>query len=235
MMKKNLLLAFLISWCYVASAQYGINAGYVQNSKMQWGHYLGEDNFLKSGFKVGVDYWFRLKNYRVEFTPELSYSRFQHKKSSPSDASMYEFTSNFANFYFNTNLYFLDLKGDCDCPTWSKEGSFINKGIFIQLSPGISYMGNKLKHETTYKDSDMVFSLGLGLGVDIGVTDVVTVTPMVSFRRHFQAQWKDLNKAIDPADFTAGADASETTDFNQLYVGVRFGFRLDEINKYGYR
>ncbi len=233
-MKKALLITCFSLLSLVTYAQYGLSAGYVSNQNVAWRYYFTDD-VMDSGFQVGVNYWFRLKNYRVEFTPELAYSRFKSELNDPSVDPGYEMSMNMFHFFFNTNLYVLDFKGDCDCPTFSKEGTFVNKGLFLFVSPGISYFDGQMTGQTNSDMQDAVLSLGVGAGVDIGLNDVVTVTPMFSFRRFFRAEWEGLAELAMEEEPTRLNSASETTDINQWFLGLKMTVRLDEINKYGYR
>jgi hypothetical protein len=71
-MKKLFVVVFVCFFSKVVLAQFGINAGYRSNGGNNWDNYLEGQDFIKSGYKVGIDYWFRLKNKRIEFTPELA-------------------------------------------------------------------------------------------------------------------------------------------------------------------
>ena len=70
-MRQITVFICLLLFTFNLSAQFGVNAGYRTNSADGWENYFRGQDFLNSGFKVGVDYWFRLKNRRVEFTPEV--------------------------------------------------------------------------------------------------------------------------------------------------------------------
>lgn len=229
---KQFIIFFLLSFFLIvskASAQYGINASYQTFSATDWEGLIQQSSLegavpIESGFAIGIDRWFRLKNARVEFFPELNYARYSVDWSDNTTKMSHQQISLFAN----THFYLLDLEGDCDCPTFSKDGGFFKKGFYVELSPGLSYATSKIKGIAgDPSNSSLIPSIGLGLGVDIGITDLITITPMLRFRRHFGAEWEGLienleleSTTIDPLDQESGL---ETFSF-----GVRLGLRLGE-------
>ncbi len=231
-MKKIIILSALIISTSTLMAQFGINAGLRVNGETNWQYFTDQDDFLKTGYKVGLEYWFRLKKVRVEFTPELNFSQFKTQYTSPID-DVYNFKQNIYGFHLNTNIYPLSFKDDCNCPTFKKDGQVIEKGFHIILSPGINYFDLSINKDS-YKTNDIVFSAGLGVGLDIGLTDFLTITPVVMYHRYFEVEWEDLDKALNYLD-DLPTNASTSTSFNQFFFGARLSIRLDEINKYGYR
>ncbi|MEO0875957.1 MAG: hypothetical protein AAFY48_15280, partial [Bacteroidota bacterium] len=59
-------------------AQFGVKGSYLTSQADQWeydGPFGSERiELLGSGWQLGVDYWFRLKNTRIEFLPTLAFS-----------------------------------------------------------------------------------------------------------------------------------------------------------------
>ena len=140
-LKSFLLLLFVLAFVDV-SAQFGVRAKYNMNSFSDWDTFLeqavpGEvDKVFPSNLEFGVDYWFRLKNHRIEFMPEVAMGL---KTSSSYSAVGADLSFSYFAFNFNTQIYAFDLVGDCDCPTFSKQGPSLNKGFFFSLAPGIIY------------------------------------------------------------------------------------------------
>ena len=133
---KNLLAAIIfLCFCSNMHAQIGFQ---VQYQRFQDTSYIlsgsGFNEFVQAdqlGF--GIDYAFKLKNYRVEFFPAILYFNKKINKNSIFDT---ELNTNITTLglQFNTHIYFLDIEGDCNCPTWNKDGSFMKKGIFAWVS-----------------------------------------------------------------------------------------------------
>lgn len=231
------LLLVLISFLFVnvAQAQFGVSARYSKNSVKDWSQLyqsFSNDNqdLFGSGLEVGINYWFRLKNYRVEFLPEISYS-----KSETSNLSELVFADshNMTSYNFNLNvqIYPLDFEGDCDCPTWSKDGNLVKKGFYWLISPGVSrhnltttFDENILRED---ESSDITtFKMGAGLGLDIGVGDLLTVSPFAIYNLHFGSSWIPQEGTYAEVDIVTDNDSS----FNQLQFGLRLIFRPDYQN-----
>jgi len=235
-MKKLLLaLTFLFFFQNFSFAQYGISIAYKPITAQNWETIIAEHKVyepssykitpLSQGIHFGIDYWFRLKKHRVEFVPELSIARFTRiwEKETIND----QINSNFIGFHFNTNFYVFDLKGDCDCPTFSKDGNDVAKGFFIQLAPGINYIANSYKEDdVTQKASDIAPSVGIGVGVDIGLSDFLTITPMLKYQRYFNVEWEGLNEYFD-TDQPISPELN-TNHIDQVFAGVKIGLRFDE-------
>ena len=129
----------------------------------------------------------------------------------------------------NTNIYFLDLLGDCNCPTFSKQGPTINKGIFLQLSPGLTYWNQSYTSQSGDNEaSNITFSIAAGLGVDIGITDLITLTPFGGLRYYPEIEWTDLSVITD--EYFLLEVKAEKSSLMQAYTGIRIGIRLDHEN-----
>lgn len=223
-MKNIILIVVIFVSCLNSHAQFGISAGQQSFDAEDWFFVLSdlyqEEVSTLNSIRFGADYWFRLKNQRIEFLPEIGFSKHDQQFENGS----FEITS--LNFQFNTNIYLLDFNNDCNCPTFSKQSNFLAKGFFIQLSPGFSSIITNQTFEEqngnfgTIHENRTVslsnFSLGIGAGLDIGIHDMLTFSPIVGFRY--------FPNVVSQIDF----DNIETTStsISQLFLGARLGFRL---------
>lgn len=216
---KNLLASFtcLLFFLNICSAQIGISGAYKTLAADDWDRYthtaFDDHSSPASGYTAALNYWFRLKNHRIEFLPEISYEKYE------ASARTSSLEHRILGFYFNTNLYPFDFKGDCDCPTWSKSGNFFSKGFFIQLSPGVQHFRNHFITDQSYEDETMGWTLGAGAGIDLGITDFLTITPLIKTYYSPNINWENLpDLDSDPVS----ADSS----IRQLYAGLKLGFRF---------
>lgn len=239
-MKQTILLLTFFLITNLAFAQFGITGRYHFNKAPDWVP-IGETDssnpyqFLGDGWSVGIDYWVRLKNYRVEFLPELNVAQF---KSEPNAKipGVESFSNQFYSFFLNTNFYLFDFLGDCNCPTFSKQGQLLKKGFFVQLSPGISYLQNKVSinqeaaifFDKSYASSDWAVNIGAGVGLDIGLSDFVTITPIIGLRYFPVAKWDKLHTYSGILEEQTHIEESSIW---QLSAGARLGFRLDYKSK----
>ncbi|MFN7116526.1 MAG: hypothetical protein ACK4TA_06970 [Saprospiraceae bacterium] len=227
-MKYTLLLFAFLICNNLIHAQFGVTSGYRWNNAPNWklesSAFSGGGDILGDGYSVGVDYWFRLKNYRVEFQPELNFSAFTNNISI-GEVLWRDIDVQTYSFFFNTNLYLFDFMGDCDCPTFSKQGDAGKKGFFVQISPGVSYFKQEFSTPNAdFSDNSVAVSLGAGIGFDIGLTDLVTLTPLLGARYYPNVEWSTL------ADFgieNAFSVRDTETSLTQLFAGARLGFRFD--------
>lgn len=232
-MKNILFLLLGLLMTAHLHAQFGINAAYRFNNApdlkiiKSFDGTNEEFDVLSDAVSIGVDYWFRLKNYRIEFLPELNYG--QYNRNIQTDDETIELKSSAASFFLNTNIYFLDLVGDCNCPTFSKQGPTISKGIFLQVSPGVTYWNQSYTSQSGDNEaSSIAFSIAAGLGVDIGITELITITPFGGVRYYPEIEWTDLSVITDEY-FLLDVKAEKST-LMQPYAGIRLGFRFDKEN-----
>ncbi|MEL7250402.1 MAG: autotransporter outer membrane beta-barrel domain-containing protein [Bacteroidota bacterium] len=210
-------------------AQFGVKGSYLTSQADQWEYDapFGSERIelLGSGWQLGVDYWFRLKNTRIEFLPTLAFS--SQEQSIGSEPSTLETQVQGVHFFFNTNIYFLDLSGDCDCPTFSKQGPTLQKGLFLQISPGYSLFNFEIDEgagRLTFDGNNGAFSIGAGLGFDLGFSDLFTLSPMASLRYYPTVTWDELTDT-GIISFPPEVEAESTVINYEL--GLRLGFRLD--------
>ena len=239
-MKKLLILALSVFALQTQiQAQIGISGSYTQWHTPEWSNFIEDElgtsfseAFYKNGYKIGADYWFRLPNVRVEFHPELAFSKVNADWSNlSSDLPNFMLQTQSYHFQLNTNFYIFDFFGDCDCPTWSKTEPFFKKGFFVQVSPGFTRQEHQIesieesgKIETATNNT---FNLAAGIGMDIGVSDYFTLTPFVKGWYFFTTDWQDF-KETSPFNFPINDEdlsGSAPTNHFWLEAGMRIGFR----------
>ncbi len=231
-MKRSILpviISMLIPlWSH---AQFGLTAGRHFNNASDWEIETenGTRPLLEDGYSIGIDYWFRLKNARVEFLPEINYARYERTLDPVAES-----TVNNLSLFFNANIYFLDFFGDCDCPTFSKREPFFKKGLFLRLSPGISYLDQTLASTVPISsgaglgvpeidDEGVAPSIGVGLGFDVGLSDLLTLSPLATIRYYPSTEWEGLN-----GENVNLAIRSAESGIWQFLIGIRLGFRTDQ-------
>ncbi len=208
------------------TAQIGINGRYVINDAPNWTVEqadAGENaNFLGNGYMAGLDYWFRLESTRIEFLAELNYGRFNSTISNPAietESAMY-------SLLLNTNIYFLDMSGDCLCPTFYQEGPTLQKGLHLRISPGLHFFdGTVTTANATATSTSLSYSIGAGLGFDLGLSKYLTITPHAEVRYFPNLQWEAIPDALTPVSSLLVEDHSSLL---QLAAGIRVGLRFGE-------
>ncbi len=130
------------------------------------------------GIDIGLHYWFRLKNKRLEFFPEISYAALNQGQSETAEALPYTYRR--IGVRIPARIYPLDFASDCDCPTFSKQNDLIKKGFFVEVAPGYFYDQSWISL-IDREDSHGQAEVSVGVGLDIGINDLITVTPLVSY------------------------------------------------------
>ena len=216
---KWLIISFLVILPMLAAAQIGVNISRVNSGLTAW--YQNADNDYKmQGMAYGIDYWFRLPNRRVEFFPELNYNAAQYEEGNVNEDEGWLVDNKAFAFYFNTHFYLLDFDSDCDCPTWEKDGNFLQKGLYVAVSPGIS----RHTTSTTFgsvgtisgeKHQSTAYSLGAGIGLDIGITKLLTITPFYRARYFRDIQFSPRLE-------------NNGSEFLQTEFGIHLGYRWND-------
>ncbi len=237
-MRIVLSLVFLLV-CTFASAQFGISAKFNSNSFDKWNEHFSGTNqptngIHSTGYEFGANYWLRLKDKRIEFLPEISYSinnKFEANFVDPLFFPNTEFSMSSIHLNFPTHLYFLDINNDCNCPTFSKQSDFLSKGLYVFLSPGISYNTNKVTFSATenndINESSISYRVGAGLGYDVGLSDLLTITPFFSYNYGFGYSSEHLVAFTQITCPECSVVPSAKSSLTQLQFGVRVSFRPD--------
>lgn len=232
---KHLVLFIAISaFSLPLKAQLGFSGSYTWfqapawESNMEAQEEFEGEFFFQNGYQLGLDYWFRLKNARIEFFPEGRFASYRATPHNFLDQGELKWQS--LSFHFTTNVYPLNFFGDCECPTWSKQEPIFEKGFFLQVSPGVHYLIQSYQSDTDlglYRDvTDLAYSLGLGAGLDIGISDWITITPYGRITRVFDGEWENFDSLPLFSD-----QWDPTMPFEQPYTlwipeaGLRLGLR----------
>ncbi len=179
------ILASLLLWFGTSEslAQFGIR-GQAVNATIPFSADSPDQEsagaFAYWGFDLGVNYWFRLQNHRLEFYPEVSYGQFNTEGTTRDNQVPLKLDR--IGISVPMSVYLLDFNSDCECPTFSKQNDLIKKGFFIQVVPAFYQVrsafvdpGNTTYHWTSQP------SIGFGAGLDIGISDLITVSPMAHY------------------------------------------------------
>lgn len=225
MVFKNIFysLLFLVISQSLA-AQIGVVARYSSNNFNSWSGITTAASggpIWENHLEFAIDYWFRPGEYRAEYLIELSYM------SKTTTLGNREYSLDSYGFGVKSNLYIFDFLGDCDCPTFKKEGGFFKKGFFLQWNSHVAYW-QKDVNLFTEADPNIAIDIGGGAGIDIGISDLLTITPVITYQYYPWVTWEQfgLRHQIGGLDnFNSKINAS------MLKVGVRVGFRPDFLKE----
>ncbi len=243
-MKKTITFVFSILIAIQLQAQISVLGGVSTFSADKWDEMMdipfngisgrGSLEPLGLGTFYGLTYSIPIPNVGMRLLPELNYSSFksigyENFRLSNQERLDIEISVQNIAFLLNTNIYLFNLEGDCDCPTFGKEGGFFKKGFHIQAGPGVVYSSKKI--DETAADSGMQtvsttdnfnFAFVVGAGLDIGLTDKFTITPFARFKYLASQEWIKLNDSLNGAEEPVDNNSSSITN---LEAGLKFGFR----------
>lgn len=221
-------LCFLTVWSGDLAAQFGVSFRQHHWKADNWEAIIAENDsahLAQKHIRFGAHYWFRLKNQRIEFLPEIAYLLPIDRRISALEGQMEGLSAQIL-----IDIYIFDLKGDCNCPTFSKQGDAFQKGFFLEIAPGLQWSNLKLLTRNDDQSSgirmktrDVSFRLAAGAGLDLGLSDLFTVTPWVQGVWMPSADWDGLSEAL----YVDGDSLDETSQVLSIGFGVRFLFRPD--------
>jgi len=237
-MKTAITFIFSLLFCFVLNAQFGVSAKFEKNNYREWSEVIQNpagvnfenDPLHRRDLTIGVNYWHRLKQYRVEFLPEVTYTlnNTETNVNGLTTINEVEFGLSRIGFQYNTLLYPMDLEGDCNCPTWGKDGDFLKKGLFFMLSPGVDYMFHtSVLDGVESANNSLAFKIGIGGGVDIGISKVLTLSPFVMVNFHPSVSSRLINDTRGLACPECDLVALDDTFNSQISAGIRLHLRPD--------
>ena len=219
-----LVFAVFLIGPFSSNAQIGVYSGWNQMTFQADDQMNGDISLSTTGFTIGVDYWFRLRDYRVEFKPGLAYSLFE-KEERP---GLYEKSNTeWLHLVFQTRVYPLSFFDDCDCPTFSKQSTFFKDGFFFSFTPQlirstVSTNSAQIEGESL-ESTEISILLDLGAGLDIGLSDAITLTPEVRFR--YAPSISGFNQITDPQTLEFESVDGRMSGF---FAGIGLTWRLDQ-------
>lgn len=216
---KNILVLIGVLLSAQGYAQIGFRLSYEHASYDDWASVSGKSDLLSKQYSVGVEYWYRLKNVRVEFFPELY---LLSSKDQINDAEKFDYSIIAPGLSAKTHFYIMDFYGDCDCPTFSKQGNFLTKGFYLALAPGVQSDFRQLSkpdEELDMQSMNIHFKLNLGAGLDIGIMDSWTISPFIFYNITPIENWKGFSSFHDPAGVN-------NTDDKSIQRAIQSGIRL---------
>ena len=222
---KKIFLILLLIIPFTSKAQIGIAAGGTLNRAKGW-IITDLNNNMKydlpgNSLFLSLNYEFSIQNYRIAFVPEIGGALFENEI-----IDLGTFKNKTLRFQLNNHIYFLDFKGDCDCPTFSKKGNPLKKGLFLNISPGVSYFANTLETLTSNSTDNLIKpNIGAGLGYDIGVNKNITLTTFANAYFFSGLTWPGLSNLL-AIPSTGNKTANGKTNLSQIQAGITLRYHF---------
>ena len=222
--KKYFYTALFLILTQCIFGQIGVITRYSSNNFNDWSGITRAASggpIWENHLEFGVDYWFKPGEYRAEYMVELSYIN----KTTTLDTREYSLTGYV--FGVKSNLYIFDFLGDCDCPTFKKQGGLFKKGFFLQWNAHAGYW-HKDVNIFTEGDPNMAIDVGLGAGIDIGISELLTISPVISYQYFPWLTWEQLGLRHGIGGIE---NLNAKINASMFKIGVRIGFRPDFLKE----
>jgi len=204
--------------------QAGISLGYVAANAPGWT--VRDPNngaaYPIPGTAIPLALQFELNHpaYRLSLVPELGAMGFQNTIPGQVKISL-----QMIRLQLNLHLYFLDWRGDCNCPTFSRRGSPLKKGLFLNVSPGLAYLYRNLKGTNPADDFSLAGNMGLGIGYDIGISRQLTLVPYATGYFFPNLAWPQLQNTLTLPAY-GSLLVSGTSHLTLLQAGITLRYHL---------
>jgi len=216
-------LCFNISF---AQLQGGISGAYFSQNIPEWEAAVfgtqSDEQLLNSGFSQEVDLKIAgFENYRIQFHLNAGHA------FSKTSLETRTFELRQIDLSLSSKIFLLSLEADCDCPTFSRDAGLLEKGFYVELIAGASSYNATLTDVFELNDKGIGLKLGLGMGLEIGINDQITISPYVRYNRFFSNEWEGLQETIGTLDNIESDRGSNTSPINQVSAGIRLGISLE--------
>lgn len=231
-MKKAVLGLLLLAFGYTTHAQLGFSAGYSNFNFSDWETQIRQEfgsgaQLFELGSRVGVNYRLPLKDVRIEFLPSIEYATaLSSSFTSTGQGQILTETYDLDIFgaYLKAKVYPFSFKADCTCPTFHQGGQFFEKGFFLMGLAGIERVATQYALEggdesSTASNDEWRPSFGGGLGIDIGLSDFLTLSPFVTAQ--FSTDFDGTHL------FPNAINDNGTSDLFQLFGGINLTIQLN--------
>ena len=224
-MKQFSILAFTLLFIQTSSGQIGLELATTHhNVNSEASNPVSGNNLddAYQSFELGINYWLRLKNYRLEFLPGVKLG-FGQNKVAIGNIQDLKFNELTAQINVTTQIYPFSFKDDCNCPTFKKTGNFFTKGFHFIIQPAYIFSHRSFTPETeAYLNNQQLFAIGLGAGLDFGLSKLWTLSPSIIFAPVFGDHY--LSQEVD------GSRTSIT--HHALSIGLKLMYRRDYKKRY---
>lgn len=224
-MKKCLSL-IIVLLCLISDAtgQIGFTVAPTNSQSDQW-QVLVENfitgrktDFLKYGTTATMDYTFELKAPEWQIAPAFHFMR-----------------THFIHQGHDFEIYTLGLQANFNFTPFKEqqEKEFNNLRFYLQLFPALNYVnlqytqrneeGNQPHILAVLHDKKWNFNGGINALLDIRLTNLLTISPLVGIRYFPNLKWDGFTQTISQNSFT---NEYNSVNWRHLIIGIRTGLDL---------
>jgi len=176
--------------------------------------YQDETPLFAHVFGAGVAYRYFPFDFRLGFAPEAGVSYRKESRSNSFHTSDYQWIQ--STFYLPLQVFPFDFYGDCNCPTFGRQNDFFKKAIYFKLIPSVSINLLQFGDSESVSSTDVSWGVGGGIGMNIAMSELITLAPEFSYHERFGHKWDG---------FSAAHEQPDALDDTAAY-GLRFSIRI---------
>lgn len=180
--------------------------------------------FLDEGHSIRLHYGFRLPSIRIELLPSVGYETSKKTFDSKTGTVLSDrFSLQAFSLSLDVLVFPFDLAGDCDCPVFSKSDPLFKKGFFVQAGVSWSHFQfDQWQSETQIQSTTAAPGYFVGCGLDLGVSERLTISPHVGKMVYPGLMWNNL----EPPTGSGGERGNTRGDFSTLQAGLRVQYHF---------
>ncbi len=226
-MKLRLTIVILIFFTFlsVGKSQVGINFMGKMNTYKTWNDllykvYPNRHKLSHYSFGGGVNYWLGLSYYRLEFTPGLYYLYADTNISYNQKDVNFQVHNLGVEVAMNAYIFdFIRKNYKRDCPSFSRDGQWLKKSFFVQVSTALYRSFKQIKDvDIDLKSDNLAGEIGFGIGVDIPIFQYFVVAPVIKYGFYVGEKWEGISEYYLRDNFYDSTSGS--------YISLSFNFYL---------
>jgi len=208
-------LVFILFFTLKSFSQIGLDFIGNKNTYKGWNDVLYEkavkdSEIFSKSYGGGINYWFSLKDFRVEFTPGVYYL-YSDFILDETEAGV-KYIAHEAGVEFDINIYIFDFIRKSykrDCPSFSDGSNWLKKSFFLQASPKLfGAQRSLINSDNDIRHLNIGGKFDFGIGLEIPVTRHFVLAPIVKYGFGIGNNWDGFSEYHDEDSFNDGTSHS---------------------------
>jgi hypothetical protein len=222
---KRLWAICLLLLPVIGKGQLGGYVGYGMSSAPAWQMELlgvGRAEPPGKGGFMGLEYELPIAKLRMALVPGLQLARL----STPEIVGVHT-RSSWYSALLQWRIYPMDIRGDCNCPTFSRKGSIIKKGLWMGAAAGLTAMDNRIMFDQLQGvriQRSLSYQAVLTAGLDLGLSDHLGVSPFIALTYFPKVSWTALSTLMAPE--ILATPPSENSKIMMIQLGITTKIQL---------
>jgi opacity protein-like surface antigen len=220
-MKKLYTIIFVLLSHFTLNAQLDINIQLERPGYSDWQQVINnayqiDKPFLSNAYYLGVGYRYFPSDTRIGLVPEIGYSFAFDSRENALLSGTYNIHK--ISLIAPVQFFPMDLYGDCNCPTFTRQNRFFQTAFYLKVIPGIALQLQNYDIEGKVSFQNLIYSVGVGAGMNFAMSDLLTLTPEVSYNYIWNEKWEGFAAIHDEPQ------KDDKTTADRITAGLRLSF-----------